>query len=135
MRRLPDDHGIDSVKLHQHYKSDAVSTASPARLVTMLYDRALQGLTATHGVLADGRGDMELANTELLHVQRIINELQVTLDHDRGGEIASNLDAIYAWSIEQLIEANLTKQPEPVRHVRDAIQGIRDAWVQATAGL
>jgi flagellar protein FliS len=129
------DHGIDSVKLHQHYKSDAVSTASPAKLVTMLYDRALQGLSTAHRVLAQGRGDLELANRELLHVQRILNELQVTLDHDRGGEIATNLDAIYAWSIEQLIEANMTKQAEPVRLVRDAIDGIRDAWVQATAGL
>lgn len=135
MRRRGHDHGIDSVKLHQHYKSDAVATASPARLVTMLYDRALQGLAVTHGVLSDGRGDMELANKELLHVQRIVNELQVTLDHERGGEIATNLDAIYTWSLEQLIEANLTKQPEPVRHVRDAIEGIRDAWVQATVGL
>ena len=123
------------MKLHQHYKSDAVSTASPAKLVTMLYDRALQGLGTAHQVLAQGRGDLELANKELLHVQRILNELQVTLDHDRGGEIATNLDAIYAWSIEQLIEANMTKQAEPVRLVRDAIDGIRDAWVQATAGL
>ncbi|MEO1062693.1 MAG: flagellar export chaperone FliS [Actinomycetota bacterium] len=123
------------MKLHQHYQSDAVSTASPARLVTMLYDRAIQGLDTSHQVLAEGRGDLELANKELLHVQRILNELQVTLDHERGGEIASNLDAIYRWSIEQLIEANLTKQAEPVRHVRKAIDDIRDAWVHATAGL
>ena len=123
------------MKHHQHYKSDAVSTATPAQLVMMLYDRTLQGLARIKPALApDGdRADLEEANRELNHCQRVLTELQLTLDRDKGGEIATNLDAIYSWCIEQLIDANIRKDPGPVEVVEKVVIDLRDAWAVAAA--
>ncbi len=122
--------------LRQHYKTDHVATASPARLVTMLYDRALQGVEVAR--LGLGRGDAlgrEQANRELLHVQRVLTELQVSLDFDRGGEIATGLDALYRWCIDQLVAANVRKDPAPLDSVEATLRGLRDTWASATAEL
>jgi len=124
------------VNFQQHYKNDSVATASPAQLVTMLYDRALQGIhTARLHLSPEGTAPnrLELANKELVHVQRIVTELQVTLDFERGGEVARSLDALYVWCMSQLVEANLTKDPVPLDSVENTISGIRDAWVSASA--
>jgi flagellar secretion chaperone FliS len=124
------------VKLQQHYRSDSVATASPAQLVTMLYDRALQGIHAARLHLtpeATAPNRLELANKELVHVQRIVTELQVTLDFERGGDVARSLDDLYTWCLSQLVEANLTKNPVPLDSVEKTISGIRDAWVTASA--
>lgn len=123
------------MKLQNHYKAESVATASPARLVTMLYDRALQGLDVAETALTARPQETETANRELVHVQRILNELIVTLDHDRGGELATNLADIYDYCIRRLTEANLDKSPMGVIETRRHLAGIRDAWVSAVGGL
>ncbi len=119
------------MKLQQHYKSESVATASPAHLVTMLYDRALQGLEVSALAMSRTPLDLELTNRELQVAQRILQELRVTLDHDRGGEVARNLGDIYAWCLGQLVAANTTKDPSLVDEVHSHISGLREAWVSA----
>lgn len=101
----------------------------------MLYDRALQGIHLTRLLLSPENSTpnrLELANRELIHVQRVVTELQVTLDHDKGGEVARSLASLYDWCQSQLIKANLGKTAEPLDSVENTISGIRDAWVSAT---
>ncbi len=113
--------------MRNHYLQQSVNTASPARLVTMLYDRLLLAIDRSSTALA-GAGDVNIAHDELVRAQRIVHELRVSLDLEQGGEIAENLQALYEWSHEQLVLVNTTKDPSGLTGVRQVIDELRTAW-------
>ena len=111
------------------YQSAATDTAGPAQLVLMLYDGALVRLEiAAESIEA---GDAEAAHTALVKAQAIIDELNVTLDMDKGGAVAENLRDIYLYCSSRLVEANLAKDATIVTEVAGLITPLRDAWDQA----
>ena len=113
-----------------HYRRDAVMTARPDQLVTMLYDRLLQAIGRARTQLQQG-GDPSTVHDELVLGQRILMELRVTLDIERGGELASNLSRLYDYCAEQLVEVNMSKAPERLDDAESVLREIRDAWVTA----
>lgn len=114
-----------------NYLVQQVETASPAQLVTLLYDGALAAIGR-----ALARPDhAETVNHELQRAQAIITELRVTLDFDNGGEVAERLEALYAWFLEQLVTSNVTKDLEPLRTVAEQLATLREAWVEAMATM
>ena len=110
------------------YQQAATSTAGPAQLVLMLYDGALIRLEVARDAIEEGR--KAAAHEALLRVQAIVDELAVSLDFDRGGEVARNLAELYDYCSRQLIEANIHKDAGLVRDVEAVIRGLRDAWDQ-----
>lgn len=111
------------------YVTQSVETASPAQLVTMLYDGVLAAIARAQVP----EQSPVVVNQELQRAQRIITELRVTLDFERGGEIALNLSAIYRWLLDQLLEANLRKDPSALGPVARQVATLREAWVEAAA--
>ena len=111
------------------YRTQAVETANPAQLVLMLYDGALTAITRAEQALTATQ--VQTANTELQRAQRIVEELLVSLDTDRGGQIAGNLAALYDFCIDRLTQANLGKDPALLPAVRDTLSGLREAWDRA----
>lgn len=115
-----------------HYQAQAVETAGPAQLVLMLYDGVLAALTRAEQALdSAAAGELELAGRELLKAQDILDELTCTLDHAQGGSVAANLAALYDFCIDQLVTANLHKDPTGLGGVRAVVVGLRDAWAAA----
>lgn len=114
------------------YKSVAVSTATPGQLVLMLFDGALRFMsTALNGFeQEDVARRMEAVNNNAIKTQKIIRELQCSLDLQNGGEFAQRMYALYDYMLDQLLRANLTKDPEPIRIVERLLREIRDAWAQ-----
>ena len=119
---------------YAHYRTQAATTASPAQLVLMLYDGALAHLSRAEEALA-GTPATEPAHEALTKAQAIVNHLAVTLDHERGGEIAANLADLYGFCSEQLLRANLEKSPEGLDDVASVLRGLRDAWEEACLGV
>ena len=115
------------------YRTNSVETAGPAQLVLMLFDRALVGILRARQ--ASGPGALETVNHELMRAQDILTELLVTLDHERGGEIAGNLRSLYAFCIERLVEANVRKDMEILDDVERILRPIRDSWAEACCGI
>ena len=113
---------------HQQYQQAAATTAGPAQLVLMLYDGALIRLEVARDAIEEGR--KAAAHEALVRVQAIVDELAVSLDFDRGGEVARNLAELYDYCSRQLIEANIHKDAGLVRDVEAVIAGLRDAWDQ-----
>jgi flagellar protein FliS len=113
------------------YATQSVQTASPARLVTMLYDRLLTALSRARRSREDGAGGYELVNSELQRAQDILSELRHSLDHQAGGEMAASLDALYGFCIDGVIRANLTKDLGGLDPVTRIITDIKDAWAEA----
>lgn len=120
-------------QLRNRYAREAVTTATPAQLVTMLYDRLVKDLNAAEQGL--GVRDIQATHTALMHAQDIVHELNSTLDVSVWKE-GEALKRLYDWVIEQLIEANMTKDVQYVNNAREVIEPIRDAWHQvANSGV
>lgn len=115
------------------YQVHSVATAGPAQLVLLLFDRAIVAIArAEHAAGSDGHAPaLETVNHELQRAQDILTELRVALDHEQGGDIARNLDALYEFCLDRLVTANITKDVSGLGPVSRTIQGIRDAWDEA----
>src|SRR5688572_9892612 len=95
------------------YLEHSIQTASPARLVLALYDGAIGAVERAADALApQGNGSTvhleaarhtETAHRELVRAQNILTELRYSLDHERGGVIAANLDSLYSWCLARLL--------------------------------
>lgn len=112
------------------YKETKVRTASQGKLIVMLYDEALKQLDAAIGGLENQSKQLDMIHNAILKAQDIITELMVSLDFDRGGEIAKNLFNLYMFFNRQLMESNVKKEIEPVKDVRRLMCDLRDAWVK-----
>jgi flagellar protein FliS len=114
------------------YREAAILSASPGQLVLMLFDGALRFMEAA--VRGSDETDFVRRNEQIhnnvLRAQAILTELQATLNHDAGGELATTLFRLYDFMQEQLRKANMEKQPEPIRVVQRLLGEIRDGWSQ-----
>jgi len=103
-----------------------VEGADQHALVNMLFEGALSRLQQAKGCLA--RGDIEGRNTAIGQVVSIVNGLQGSLDHEAGGELAGNLEALYDYMVRRLHRANVDKDASAVDEVVSLIVMLRDAW-------
>lgn len=118
------------------YRLQAVTTASPAQLVVMLYDRAIAAvLTSNQALRVGGTKQSETAHFELTRAQDILTELTVSLDRENGGVLAVQLTAIYDWCQRGLMDANLRKDPHGLPAIADHLGQLREAFATATRGL
>jgi len=112
------------------YQRTAILSASPAQLLTMLYDRLLLDLDrAEQAQLAEQWGE---ASAQLLHAQDIVSELQRTLDV-RVWDGASRLMAIYDYVYQALVRANISRDVELTRECQARLEPLRQAWHEAAA--
>jgi flagellar secretion chaperone FliS len=119
---------MNASMIKRRYVGDSVSTASPAKLVTMLYDRLVLDL-GTAGAALAGR-DLEGANKALIHAQEVVWELAAGLDPTKwsGGPA---LAALYQFILRELLDANVKKDAAKVASVRELVEPLRDAWHRA----
>ncbi|HET9519060.1 MAG TPA: flagellar export chaperone FliS, partial [Actinoplanes sp.] len=92
--------------MRERYMADAIATASPARLLIMLYDRLVLDLTRGEQALLDG--NRAEANTQLQHAQDIVTELRMSLNMDEWSG-APGLAALYTFIETELVTANIKK--------------------------
>jgi len=119
---------MNASMIRNRYVGDSVATASPSRLVTMLYDRLVRDLVT--GEAAVVASDLAAANTSLVHAQEIVWELAAGLDPTKwsGGPA---LAALYQFMLSELLDANVKKDAAKVASVRELVEPLRDAWHQA----
>ena len=119
-------------QLASSYKSVAITTASPGQLVLMLFDGALRFLaTAAHGFQVESIAIRnEQIHNNLVKAQKILRELQCSLDLKVNGELPQTMFALYDFMIEQLQTANITKELAPIGVVERLLGEIRGAWAQ-----
>jgi flagellar protein FliS len=121
---------MSSQTLRQRYVADAVTTVSPARLITMLYDGLVSDLLRAEQAV-EGR-DRMLANERLLHAQAIVTELRVSLDPGKwdGGPALAEL---YDFINRELIDANVNQDVDKIRSCHGLDDPLREAWHEAAA--
>jgi flagellar protein FliS len=116
--------------MRERYLSDAVATASPGKLLVMLYDRLVLDLVQAEEAL--NAGDRTAAGAPLLHAQEIILELRSTLKLDVW-DGAPGLANLYGYLLTELISGNVKGDVAKVRASRELIEPLRDAWREAAA--
>lgn len=113
------------------YQKTAVNTATAIELVLIVYDECIRSLEKAEAAFTlEGPERIEQIGNHLLHAQDSITELAISLDMERGGEIAENLSRLYDFMKNHLSEANLKKKVESVREVKEMMSDLRGAWGQ-----
>jgi flagellar protein FliS len=112
------------------YRQISTQTASPGQLVLMLYDGAIRFLErALLGFDKEDPADFaETISNNVLRAQDIIQELNYSLDLQRGGSFASNLRDLYSYMDRRLMQSNLEKTPDGIRDVIARLSILREAW-------
>jgi flagellar protein FliS len=62
-------------------------------------------------------------------------ELNNTLDHKVGGQIASQLEQLYMFITDQFLKANLSGSSEPLKNTLKILETLHEGWVQAIEKL
>jgi flagellar protein FliS len=114
------------------YLAASVSTASPAQLLVMLYDRL--SLDLQRGVAALDAGDHTASHQALLHAQDIVLELRSSLQVElwSGGP---GLASLYDYLLTELVNANVTKDRAMAQACLQIVDELRDVWREAAASL
>ncbi|WP_153109260.1 flagellar export chaperone FliS [Propionivibrio limicola] len=106
-----------------------VEAASPHRLILMLFEGAV---TACHmGKLHMQNGSVAEKGMAISKAIAIIEEgLRLSLDKEVGGELVNNLDALYAYMGQRLLQANVKNDPALIDEVLGLLTGLKEAWAQ-----
>jgi len=107
------------------YRRQSVETSSE-RLVLMLYDGGVS--TLSRAVLAIEGHNLGEANYQLLKAQDIIKQLMLGLD--TSYEVGQNLELLYDYMINRLVEANVKKSIDIIMEVKGFLTELREVWEQ-----
>ena len=110
------------------YLANSVSTASPATLLVMLYERL--SLDLQRGLAALQEGDLQQTHAQLVHAQEIILELRSSLKVD-AWEGGPSLAMLYDYLHTRLVQANVAKDAAAVEFCLESVNQLRDTWREA----
>lgn len=110
------------------YKETQIETASPVKLIVILYDIIISSID--QALVHFETKKYDLLNKELSRAQDGLIELIVSLDFEKGGDIANNLYSIYLYCSRRLFEGNIEKNKDMLIEVKNILLKLRDAWEQ-----
>jgi flagellar secretion chaperone FliS len=109
----------------QAYRESAVLSASPARLIVMLYDGARRFLH--QAAVAMSHKQIEATHIKLRRAEDIVIHLRQMLDMEQG-EVAVRLESIYLYCERELRQARIDGNVKRIEHVSDLLGRLREAW-------
>ncbi len=118
------------------YREIGVKTASQGKLVVMLYDGAVTNLQSAISLVDESNkvaaSNMETFGKHLQKAQDIITELQISLDMEKGGEIAQNLMSLYIYFNKELLGCSLTHDKGKMNFILKLLSELRDSWASVS---
>ncbi|MBU2699159.1 flagellar protein FliS [Sporomusaceae bacterium BoRhaA] len=114
-----------AVNPYEQYRRMQVETASQGKLILMLYEGAIKNLHLAQQCMESK--NINGAHSSLMKAQRIIQELNITLNMD-AGEIAQNLRDLYVYMLERLAKANMQKDRAIVSEVLELLAELKSGW-------
>jgi flagellar protein FliS len=111
---------------YQKYQENKIEGSSQGEMIILLYEGSIRFMNEAIDFIK--QKDIPKAHAKIIKAQRIINELMVTLDFDAGGEIAKNLYNLYDFVMNELIKANIKKEPQGLLNSIEVMQELLDAW-------
>lgn len=113
----------------KQYQKTEVETATPEKILILLYDGAIQFLNKAL-IALDEKNFPEIHNN-IVGAEHILLEFMNTLDFEQGGDFAIRLNALYQYFYNRLVEANMKKDKEIVKEILEFLVDLRATWKQA----
>lgn len=113
-------------RLLGQYKKVDVETAGKIDLVVMCYEKATEMIWQAKKLCQEKR--IEEKARRLQKAMDIVNQLQVCLNFEKGGQIAKNLDSIYTYLTRRLLEGDIKKDLAAFDEAIHILDELRDAW-------
>lgn len=112
----------------KNYQQNQILTASPERILIMLYDGAIR--FTRQAIIGIEENKPALRREGISRAMAIVTEFANTLDHKVGGEMAENLDGLYHFMIRELTEARKGDVAK-LRVVEGLLVDLRATWIEA----
>ncbi len=115
----------------KQYQKNEVETASPEKILILLYDGAIQFLNKAK-IAMEQKNIPEIHNN-IIGCEKIIEEFINTVDEENGGDFAIRIKALYQYFYDTLVQANLKKDESKIDEVLKHLIELRATWKQAIA--
>ncbi len=106
----------------------SVDFASPHRLIQMLMEGALDKIAAARGFIE--QRDIPNKSRHISWAMSIISGLRGSLDHqlEGAGELVKNLDGLYTYMNDRLLDANLNNDLAALEEVSLLMKKVKSGW-------
>ena len=118
---------------YQHYFDNEVLSASPLKLIEMLYAAALDSIAAARRHVR--QRDIPARTRAINKALQIVAELSRCLNREAGGEMSRNLAGLYAYVLRLLIQANIEQREAPLIEAESLLSTLGQAWKACTPQL
>lgn len=119
--------GSEAAKRYQQLDTQGnIENASPHRLIQMMMARALTRIGVARSHME--RGEVADKGSSIGDAIDIINALQASLNHKADAKMSANFDALYAYMMRRLLEANAKNDTAILDEVSGLLQELKDAW-------
>ena len=118
---------------YQKYKTTSIQSASREKLLLMMYEGAIKYIKKA--IIACDQKDIAERGFNIGKAFDVVNELNNTLDHNVGGEVAKNLEQLYMFVTDQLTQANIKGDKKPLENALKILEVLFDGWKQAIEKL
>jgi flagellar protein FliS len=118
-----------TVDARRGYQESAVRGATPIELVILLYDSAIEDMR--RALTAMQNSEIENRSVQIAHALMVLQQLQGTLDFERGGSAARQFEQFYNLVRAKLLEAQIRGSSELMSQQIRSMSEVRDSWAQA----
>jgi flagellar protein FliS len=116
------------MNIQQSYREAAVQGANPVELVVRLYEQMIEDLRQVAKAIE--QKNVRLRTERIKHVILIVGHLQSSLDFNRGGRVASNLENLYNTLRDRLVAVQVRPTSRGVSQLITDLLAVREAWIQ-----
>ena len=113
------------------YLEQDIRTADPIALVARVFEVAVVHVARARTALASRQ--MAAKGLSVQRVVRCLPLLQASLDTERGGEVASNMDRLYAYLLRRLSEGHRRNDDAAFAEVATHLAELGSAWREAAS--
>jgi flagellar protein FliS len=119
------------MNVQQSYREATVGGANPVSLVVQLYEQLIQDLRQVVGAIE--KKDIELRSNRIKHAILVVGYLQSTLDFERGGKVAKDLEHFYDTLRQSLQWVQFHPSVGAATQLITDLLAVREAWIQVEA--
>ena len=115
----------------QSYRKTNVITSDPGALIIMCYEGAIDSLKLAKQKIKEK--NYEEKGKAIIKAQDIIEELICSLDFEKGAGIANNLESLYKYMLNRIVQGDLNKDVKPIDEVIGMMSVLLSAWQEVAS--
>ncbi len=116
------------VNPYQQYQKTSVTTANKVKILLMLYEGAIKFVKQAQ--INMQKKEVAKKGVLISKATAILSELMNTLDFEAGGQLAVDLENLYIFMIDHLIEANINNDVDKLKDVERILKTLYAGWVE-----